>query len=113
MAIITEVNDDDQAQQDHQIQPMESEQDQTGDGVDIGRQILNQQIAAEREQYQPSASEKIFAIVKSMLMRGMVIYFIMSLFRKPQQTGKIFRILACSLGIIRILASLNSRFIEF
>jgi len=45
---------------------------------------LDQQVAAEREQYQPTASEKIFAIVKSMLLRGMVIYFIMQMFRRPQ-----------------------------
>ena len=41
------------------------------------------QIAAEREQYQPSPMEKFFAIVKSMLLRGMVIYFVMSMFRRP------------------------------
>ena len=48
------------------------------------QEILDNQVAAEREQYQPSAAEKFFAIVKSMLLRGMVIYFIMSMFRRPQ-----------------------------
>ena len=46
--------------------------------------MLEAQIAHEREQYQPSASEKVFSVVKSMLMRGMVIYFFMSFFRRPQ-----------------------------
>ena len=45
---------------------------------------MQNQIADQREQYQPSAMEKIFAIVKSMLLRGMVIYFIMTMFRRPQ-----------------------------
>ena len=45
--------------------------------------ILENQIAAEREKYQPSAAEKIFAIVKSMLLRGLVIYFFMTMFRRP------------------------------
>ena len=47
---------------------------------------MDQQIAAEREQYQPTAMEKVFAIVKSLLMRGMVIYFVMTMFRRPQAT---------------------------
>jgi len=63
-----------------QIQPMASEDQQ-----DVGREVLEAQVAQEREQYQPSTSEKIFSIVKSMLLRAMVIYFIMSLFRRPQQ----------------------------
>jgi len=63
-----------------QILPMASEGQQ-----DVGREILEAQVAQEREQYQPSTSEKIFSMVKSMLLRAMVIYFIMSLFRRPQQ----------------------------
>ena len=50
------------------------------------QEVLEAQIAHEREQYQPSASEKVFAIVKSMLMRGMIIYFFMQFFRRPQPT---------------------------
>jgi len=64
---------------DHQLQPMEG---------DAGRDV-DAQIAQEREQYQPTAYEKVFSIGKSMLMRGMVIYFFMQLFRRPaanQQT---------------------------
>ena len=81
---------------DHQLQPMDYEHSNTGNVAnssiprDAGREVLDAQIAQEREQYQPSASEKVFAIVKSMLMRGMVIYFFMSFFRRPQpnqQTG--------------------------
>lgn len=45
--------------------------------------VLEAQIAAEREQYQPSPAEKVFAMIKSLLMRGMVIYFIMTMFRRP------------------------------
>ena len=55
----------------------------------ILQEILDQQIAAEREQYQPSAMEKVFAIVKSLLMRGMIIYFVMTMFRKPQTTPQV------------------------
>ena len=51
---------------------------------DAGREVLEARIANEREQYQPSAAEKIFAIIKSMLLRGMVIYFLMQFFRRPQ-----------------------------
>ena len=48
--------------------------------------MLDRQIAEERERYQPSAAEKIFATVKSLLMRGLVIYFVMTMFRRPAQT---------------------------
>ena len=51
---------------------------------DAGREVLEARIANEREQYQPSAAEKIFAIVKSMLLRAMVIYFLMQFFKRPQ-----------------------------
>jgi hypothetical protein len=43
-------------------------------------------VAAEREQYQPTPMEKFMAMAKSLLMRGMVIYFIMSMFRRPAAT---------------------------
>ena len=48
--------------------------------------LLDRQIAEERERYQPSAAEKFFATVKSLLMRGLIIYFVMTMFRRPQQT---------------------------
>ena len=51
---------------------------------DIGREVLDAQIAQERERYQPTTSEKLFAIVKSVIMRGMVLYFLMSFLRRPQ-----------------------------
>jgi len=78
-----------QADSDHQLQPMGSEdsnleRSQNSSSRDAGREVLEAQIANEREQYQPSASEKVFAIVKSMLMRGMIIYFFMQFFRRPQ-----------------------------
>jgi len=46
------------------------------------QQILRNQIDAEREQYQPTPMEKILAMIKSLFLRGMVIYFIMSVFRR-------------------------------
>ena len=74
---------------DHQLQPMDYEHN-TGNVAnssvprDAGREVLDAQIAQAREQYQPTASEKLFAMVKSMLLRGMVIYFLMTFFRRPQ-----------------------------
>ena len=52
--------------------------------ISFTQEVLDAQIAAEREQYQPTAMEKIASIVKSMLMRGLVIYFFMSMFRRGQ-----------------------------
>ena len=75
---------------DRQLQPMDYENSGATAAPnstvqrDAGREVLEAQIAHEREQYQPSASEKVFAIVKSMLMRGMVIYFFMQFFKRPQ-----------------------------
>ena len=53
----------------------------------LTQEILDAQVNAAREQYQPSTSEKIFAMIKSLIMRGLVIYFIMSFFRRPQPSG--------------------------
>lgn len=50
----------------------------------ILQEVLDAQIAAERERYQPTGMEKFMSIVKSMIMRGLVIYFVMSFFRRPQ-----------------------------
>ena len=75
---------------DDQLQQMDYEHSNTENTAnssiprDAGREVLDAQIAQEREQYQPTASEKLFAIVKSMLLRGMVIYFLMTFFRRPQ-----------------------------
>ena len=46
---------------------------------------FNAEVAEAREQYQPTTSEKILSIVKSLITRGLIFYFIMSFFRKPQQ----------------------------
>ena len=43
--------------------------------------MLRAQIDAEREQYQPTPLEKVMAMMKSLFMRGMVIYFVVSLFK--------------------------------
>ena len=56
-----------------------------GVNFDIFQEILDRQIAEERERYQPSTAEKIFATVKSLLLRGLIIYFVMTMFRRPQQ----------------------------
>ena len=42
--------------------------------------MLRAQVAEEREQYQPSPLEKMMAIMKSLFLRGMVIYFVVSVF---------------------------------
>lgn len=79
MAVITELNED-ETELDRQVQPMDTDMN---DGV--GMQILQNQVAAEREQYQPSPMEKFMAIAKSMIIRAMIIYFVMSFFRRPAQ----------------------------
>ena len=43
--------------------------------------MLRAQIDAEREQYQPTPLEKVMAMMKSLFMRGMVIYFVVSVFK--------------------------------
>lgn len=87
MAVLTELPPEGDNSEDRQIQPMEHEI-QNGDdsGRDVGRVLLDRQIAEERERYQPTAAEKVFATVKSLLMRGLIIYFVMTMFRRPQQT---------------------------
>lgn len=71
-----------------QSQPLQNDQtfpvENTLPQRDIAREVLDAQIANEREQYQPTAAEKVFAILKSMLLRAMVIYFIMQFFKRPQ-----------------------------
>ena len=47
------------------------------------QEVLETQIAHEREQYQPTAMEKIMSMAKSLIMRGMVIYFVMTMFKRP------------------------------
>ena len=48
---------------------------------DVGDRMLRAQIAEEREQYQPTPLEKVMAMMKSLFMRGMVIYFVVSVFK--------------------------------
>ena len=43
--------------------------------------MLRAQVDAEREQYQPTPLEKVMAMMKSLFMRGMVIYFVVSVFK--------------------------------
>jgi len=86
MAILTEIpaeNGADAAAQDRQIQPMEHEVQNNDNGRDHAREVLETQIAHEREQYQPTAMEKIMSMAKSLIMRGMVIYFVMTMFKRP------------------------------
>lgn len=41
------------------------------------------QVARERERYQPTKLESFFAITKTLIIRGLIIYFITSFFRRP------------------------------
>lgn len=41
------------------------------------------QVARERERYQPTKLESFFAIVKTLIIRGLIVYFIASFFRRP------------------------------
>eukprot|EP00096_Caligus_rogercresseyi_P005412 TRINITY_DN2081_c0_g2_i2.p1 TRINITY_DN2081_c0_g2~~TRINITY_DN2081_c0_g2_i2.p1 ORF type:complete len:633 (-),score=222.07 TRINITY_DN2081_c0_g2_i2:1288-3186(-) len=72
-----------------ETQVVPSSSDSGGTGRSVGEEILNNQINAEREQYQPTGAEKFFSVVKSLLIRVMVIYFISQFFRRPahQNTG--------------------------
>ena len=46
-------------------------------------------VAKEREKYQPTASEKIFAVVKSIILRALAFYIIMWLFKRNSMPGGI------------------------
>lgn len=41
------------------------------------------QVARERERYQPTRLESFFAVTKTLIIRALVMYFIVSLFRRP------------------------------
>jgi hypothetical protein len=41
------------------------------------------QVARERQRYQPTKLESFFAITKTLIIRGLIIYFITSFFRRP------------------------------
>ena len=40
------------------------------------------QVALERERYQPTKLESFFAILKTLIIRGLIVYFIASFFRR-------------------------------
>jgi len=40
------------------------------------------QVARERERYQPTKLESFFAILKTLIIRGLIVYFIASFFRR-------------------------------
>jgi len=46
-------------------------------------------VAKEREKYQPTASEKIFAVVKSIILRALAFYIIMWFFKRNSTPGGI------------------------
>jgi len=88
MAIINELppdgTDPGDVGNDRQIQPMEHEVQNGEDGeLDVGDRMFRAQVAEEREQYQPTPLEKVMAMMKSLFLRGMVIYFVVSVFRRP------------------------------
>ncbi|KAG7197443.1 hypothetical protein KM043_013295 [Ampulex compressa] len=45
---------------------------------------VNAEIDEQRKKYQPTRLESFFAITKSLIIRGLIIYFISYLFRRPQ-----------------------------
>lgn len=54
------------------------------------QQILEAQVAEQRQQYQPTTMENVMSMLKSLLLRCMVIYVIMQLFRRPStQPGNV------------------------
>ncbi|KAK0089851.1 hypothetical protein PV325_005158 [Microctonus aethiopoides] len=52
------------------------------DGNAEGRDI-NAEVDAQRQKYQPSKWESFFAVMKSLIIRSLIIYFITSFFRRP------------------------------
>ena len=46
-------------------------------------------VAKEREKYQPTAKEKIFAVAKSLILRALVFYLIMWFFKRNSTPGGI------------------------
>ncbi|CAG7785118.1 unnamed protein product [Allacma fusca] len=52
---------------------------------------FNEQVDRAREQYQPTRMEKFMALAKSLILRGLIIYFVMTFIRgnanKPQATN--------------------------
>lgn len=45
---------------------------------------INAEVDTQRKKYQPSRLESFFAVTKSLIIRGLLIYFISSLFRRAQ-----------------------------
>jgi hypothetical protein len=41
------------------------------------------QVAREQERYQPTILESFFAVTKTLIIRALIMYFIISLFRRP------------------------------
>ncbi|KAJ9576720.1 hypothetical protein L9F63_025383, partial [Diploptera punctata] len=54
------------------------------DSTEEGENDFAAQVARERERYQPTKLESFFAITKTLIIRGLIIYFITSFFRRPQ-----------------------------
>ncbi|XP_076655098.1 putative lipid scramblase CLPTM1 [Halictus rubicundus] len=48
---------------------------------------VNAEVEEQRKKYQPTRLESFFAITKSLIIRGLIIYFISYLFRRPQPTA--------------------------
>lgn len=44
---------------------------------------LAAQVAQERERYQPTRLESFFAITKTLILRALIMYLIVSFFRRP------------------------------
>ncbi|XP_043263758.1 cleft lip and palate transmembrane protein 1 homolog isoform X1 [Colletes gigas] len=57
---------------------------QKGELVPMEDNEVNAEIEERRKKYQPSRLESFFAITKSLIIRAIIIYFVIYLFRRPQ-----------------------------
>lgn len=75
-------SDDDyeEGEEEEDVGPTEEEREAIMDRFKTG-------VAAEREKYQPSTLEKIFATVKAVLLRALAFYFLMWFFKRNSNPG--------------------------
>ncbi|XP_034949729.1 cleft lip and palate transmembrane protein 1 homolog [Chelonus insularis] len=81
------VNDGDERVVDTSVtRTMENQQDngEIATVTENQERDINAEVDAQRQKYQPTKWESFFAILKSLIIRSLIIYFITSFFRKPQ-----------------------------
>ncbi|PSN44104.1 Cleft lip and palate transmembrane protein 1 [Blattella germanica] len=69
-----------------QIDTVDNNEGNDAESPEEGENDFAAQVARERERYQPTKLESFFAITKTLIIRGLIIYFITSFFRRPQTT---------------------------